>query len=877
MLKLIDLKKRKNIINLVIIIGLISIISLISFHNYQFTSKIIFTVDDNIYLSIATNFLETGKFEIDYFTKNYPMYDFSLDKLFDQRPEISHTMNERGILYFLLLATAIKISDTTIENHYLTGAVLNSILSSFLAILFFFFIKRRFNLEIAIYSTALLITSPFFGWWSARSVPYPLLYLFVVSSLFFLGKTKKDYFIFGIFSGIALFTHPFAVIIPAGYISFLMYKKEFRGIGYVVLGFLLIMTCWFIYSSISGVDFDFDIIFPFATQIFSENSSTSINLNNNIKISTDVIDTSEVLFNGLSNLQALYALQWIGIFCFITLSISFAKNKMSLVIYLILTLLVAVILVFLNEFSLGISESIVIFLVIPISIFLICLKLKTTVVSREISILSISAFLGILAFFALNNLLNNDGTLYKILIFHSIFFLIPICFFGINKITSLNYLNLFPFKLITKFKFNPILFVIFVFLLGYSIINYNQTISAHEAYIESPTEIILNQKINELLPSGSSIASSHPESTALRTNNKVIPFPDLYSNTWSYPWSTENMVKFDSILNHYSISHIVLYKNANSNQPNYKLESVFHDYEVIYSKHGSSILKIKPLNTLKLVEDFDLFISKNDLLNIYQTIEKMYYINFLDNDLSRSSPEFSDIKIDIDKLIEQKSQNFNSQQITVDFFSHVSNNEFLKAFTMIKNVFFWNEVFSIYGHTTSPIDFKDKSQIKNIHDETDCPKIISFQNELLDELIPINVSYNIFHGFQDIMLQLITICYNTSDKYEDDVISIALKSLDNLILNRSNVPSDKIESYFDTLISLSSIFEENNDNREASQIYQKMLKIDRFNPDLWEKVGDKYVLLNEKNLAIYSYEQAVKYSSHPEEITLKFKNLKTGT
>jgi len=266
-----DINIRKNQKIFLLLVFLITVNVAINLQYFEFTTHFLYTADDAVHMSIADSFRKYGDFYFQFhftgpdFSEYWPITSEDLTDVYGNPSIYADT----GPVFYILLGTFYQILSTGQEDLNLHGAILNTILSSIIIIVFFFLIKRNFNFNTAFFSTLILTLIPFFHYVSSRVILFPLSWLFMMSALFFLEKKQSHYILFGIFSGLAHLTHPIGIFFPISYSIFLLIKKEIKGSLIVFFTWNIVLIPWFLRNYYYFTDIGRGLYLPLSEKITS--------------------------------------------------------------------------------------------------------------------------------------------------------------------------------------------------------------------------------------------------------------------------------------------------------------------------------------------------------------------------------------------------------------------------------------------------------------------------------------------------------------------------------------------------------------------------------------------------------------------------------
>jgi len=174
-----------HVIEISIIVFLVGMNVIIGSYLRENLLDIIWVGDDAIHIGVAKSFSENGSF-VTPFTR--VLGSFSVDYLIETYPKIEFPQITKGPIHYILLGSFFKLMGTNVEDFYLHASIFSNILTSIFLIIFFFWIRTRFSLIIALFSSILILLLPFFIYTSARVYLYPTLFIFSISALFFLER-----------------------------------------------------------------------------------------------------------------------------------------------------------------------------------------------------------------------------------------------------------------------------------------------------------------------------------------------------------------------------------------------------------------------------------------------------------------------------------------------------------------------------------------------------------------------------------------------------------------------------------------------------------------------------------------------------------------
>lgn len=229
--------------------------------------NILWHSDDAIHLSIAKSVSEGKGLQ----TTFAPLYGHtSVDELTHDFPTLSEPESGKGPIYYLILGGFLHLVSPKPSDFALVASLFNTIINAITLVVYFVFVRKYFGVNVAFLSSILLSFISITLWLSVEIVPIPLAELFIIISFLFLQKNKINYFLFGLFSGLAHLTHPIGVLPSLSYSLFLLFKKEFKGALIVFGTSLLLLVPWMVrnvFTLGSMLRFSDGLSIPFANKI----------------------------------------------------------------------------------------------------------------------------------------------------------------------------------------------------------------------------------------------------------------------------------------------------------------------------------------------------------------------------------------------------------------------------------------------------------------------------------------------------------------------------------------------------------------------------------------------------------------------------------
>lgn len=538
--------------------------------------------DEIMMISVATDFQENHDFRINYSsTRIYDRYQ-TVDEIIANYPNISEQQSGKGPIFFILLGSFFYVTDPDPEDRYLHASLFNTLVSSVFLFLFFYFIKRRFGLLTALISTTLVAFAPYFLWESARSMLRILSHVFMLTAIFFIAKNKTNYFLFGLLTGLGHLTHPFAFFLGFTYSIFLLVNREFKGFLITVGTWFTIMIPWMIRNYYHFKDIGYGLYIPFSDKIsrfltfLPTDPSLITKTQNHIpqqpaEIITAIgpLETVSGLFQ--TSLANLYHMEYLVYFLIIFSVFSYfqvekiSKLTFKTFTYIIIIVAFFAITVFLENNFLQIFA---VFIVPPILVYIFFKKYGYNLFLNNIS--RLSKFIALLGFVYLISyyyyaVLHNRTTPDSYQLMFAIFLAVPIAVTGF-----LNLARILRDRFFVQKRTGIVFSLFFLFLLTPIFYQYSAGIERLDNYrwgFGTLTEDMTSlNKILQTFPSDTIIASNDAAVTNLETKLRSITIP---------PPDKINML--DKIIEHYDVSHIVLY-NIRERSDYIKLHEMISEY-----------------------------------------------------------------------------------------------------------------------------------------------------------------------------------------------------------------------------------------------------------------------------------------------------------
>ena len=579
----------------------------------------IYYPDDLFHISIADSFRNEKTFNLQYL-----IIGDSTEKaeiVLPTYPTIPQ--NSKGPMYYITLGVFYQIFSTGQEDLYEHASFFNNILASIFLILFFFFVKKVSNTKIACGSSLLVSLVPGFVSISHIVNIDPLVIVFIISSLFFIEKKKLCYILFGVFSGLASLTHPIANPLIISYSVFLLLKKEFKGFLLTMSTWILVLSPWFVRNYTIFSDIGPGLQIPFSSKISEiiasiiPSKDSPIGIDQANRINSTEFGFLELIYNAthvsgyLGNMELLivFILIFSGAVFF---NLNNKKKKFRYIVtsfgtFITSYLLVKIFLIKQNDKNVWtypgevakttelildvphIIELIILFIIIPISIFLIFKKKKHLFVeniNRTYLFIIIYCIFQLFAMYIFSNNSRWDEIPSRF-VFLQTLLLIPIALIGLEKIMKASFSTI-------KFKQKIIFSIVIMLIFSPMIINMVEANNLHKEFkgeIRNDSRDLIDNEIISRTSPEDVIASSNPSETWLQTDRFSV----------SLPYLINDKEEFEDYIEYFNIAYFVYYesqdtpsleqiKQITSREYDYNVEQIGNGYIVqVQSFMNSSI------------------------------------------------------------------------------------------------------------------------------------------------------------------------------------------------------------------------------------------------------------------------------------------------
>ena len=848
---------KTRLIELYIVIFIISTNFIIGFSLRPDIMDVVWIGDDAWHVIVANNFREEGNFMIN-FRGEYIFWDNSLTDTIEQYPEITSSQGGKGPLYFVLLGSVYSLFNTPVEDLHEVASYFSNLLSSIFLVLFFFLIKKKFDLKIAFLSSILLLFLPFVGFHSVFARPMVLLYIFSFAAFFFFEKKNLHYVLFGLFIGLAHLTHPFALILGISYSIFLLINKEFKGFLISFITWQLVLIPWFWRNYITFGDIGTGLFIPFSDKIsqgisflLGDDFEVFLHPTSSIFQSFQESDLQFELFDILSSLatkfSVFYTMDLILVFLIVFAGLYFFKieiikektgSKKLYFFILILSIILAFIIPHIGFYS----QLILVFAIPPIVLYFLWMKNKELFIKipRFSLFIVLFGFVSLISLYATAIILNYP-TPDPYQIMFSMFLLIPLAIVGLNKTLNLTSYWKEKTRHDSSKKYQTIIILLLVISpiliqssYGIDINKYAPEFQRETDGMKSVKSLIINNSFKM-----TNIATNEPLYLTYKTNVKSVPLPT----------TLENFTEFNIYLEHYDVNHLVFYNL----KPNFQ-----ETYDALFMQNSACIL----FQTLHNPESSRVIYKKSII------------------DVEISQPDLYLMKGQC--LLKSNSDDANK------IFSNIHNLDF--SLEMTETLCELHSYYKMYDE----VDFRCNQLL-----EINRVNTIALNNLLISEL---------YYGETDKALDKYSYLINQgllSDKVNDFIIEEetirnswpdfirllinlerydeAVYAYDSLIdyqteLMKISNDADSYETQSTKLIEIlkskTQLFNNLGDDNRAFRNNLEIIQIDKFDLEVWLEIAEYHEKTEHWQQALVAYEFINKLDSHNEFILEKIEELK---
>lgn len=866
--------------------------------------------DDVIHISVANSFREKNSFEYGFIYRYLP--ELSLDDTLDYQP-LPTSFKEKGPLYYLLLASIFKLNSSTPENWYIHGSILNNFLTSIFIILFFFFIKKEFNIKIALISSILVLLIPWFGWMSVRVVPYPLFLVLSISALFFLRKSKINYILFGLFAGLAHLTHPNGIFLPAAYGIFLILNKEFRGLLISAVAYQAILSPWYFRNHLLFGDFGWGLTIPFSEHISSLLAPLSVPKIVSVSYSTvpstlfsnfEKVTPLDIFQFSFYKMESLYNMEYIVLFVLILTPLAFFKvekfrNNIKKII--VILAVIASSYFFITYIHIAFVQVLFIFILPIVFAYFIYKKgyfYLLDKISRTYLFLLLFAFISVLGFYYWNVKLGMITSDQKLFFLAAIFLLIPLAIIGLEKIISL--------IRFTKIKHNKLISIVILGLvlspiMTYLIIGIPEVYGSTEFLHESEVDRALNSWIRKNVAEDQIVASNNPGAVFLRTGITSVGFPQALGE----PSNADFLSNFNKFINYYNLTHAIYYKTLTPggfNDFTSNLDEIItpdYYFTTIYSNEPTRVVKINDL----------LDVNSSQLLSYAAKGKKLERMGKVE-EAERVFEEF--------KIIEPKTL-MAGEQICVSLtqleWYHLALNKcnmllkkdpsnpiaYFNFIFIYENIGTTKQVFEIIDSLyddfiANPYDYKTLQfwiKTMNYYNESGDEKFKKYAEETfkiageLKSQGDYQRALSLFYPLREIDTLSTTIIesriqiFIIQEQYEmalkefDYAIEISKNKIEEFEYKRQYKEALEEQKYLiEVMMSKATLLKNLEDYHKAYRVYLEILSIDKFVPSVWKEIARYNENYENLKAALNAYEFALNLEPENNQTLKKIEELR---
>lgn len=529
--------------------------------------KSLWLSDDATHISAADSFRHGKNLELNFILHRPTI---TVDEALQKHDSNISEPYGRTSLYYILLGSFYALLNTTPDNFLTHASIFQNILSSLFLILFFFLIRKYFDIKIAVISSFFVLIFPYIAWESVRALPTIIFYISATCALFFLQKTTKHYFMFGIFSGLAHLGHPMGIVFGFSYVVFLLINKEIRGALIAFAAWIAVLIPQFVRNYYFWKEIGKGLYIPFQDTIsellwFLPTVATkttpdlifSFGSGSETKALLDPYLIFQWMFHEFQTVHTSYLIFFLvlSIFAFISIkSLGFETKRKKIVTTIFLTTIISIYVItaslIITDLSINyyFSEqpsyelypdlpelestnnpyiSIFFIFILPIIIFILVIlffKKFFLKVSRYQSFLVLYVFLNLIIYYYISLSTQNISISNRHFLF-MLFLLIPVAFVGLSNVIKIIYKKSNRTSIISIF-----FIVLIIFTISYQSvqgIEFFKTNSSTDVLNEFQIEKIDNVGTflrNNANPD-SKILSNFPSHIYLKTGLKAVGIP----------------------------------------------------------------------------------------------------------------------------------------------------------------------------------------------------------------------------------------------------------------------------------------------------------------------------------------------------------------
>lgn len=922
-------RNQKFLRDLLILSGLVSLTFILGYYMRPPLLELLYRSDDVAHISIALGFKENLNFRVD-FIETW-IFRFSFEELFQKYPTISFPESGKGPVFYVLLGSFYKLLGTTVGQFYLHASIFSNLVTSTFLIIFYYFVKKRFNFHIAVFSSFVILFVPWLVWIGDRPLLYNLLFVFMISAIFFLNKKKSHYLMFGIFVGLAHLTHPFGMLLGVGYGIFLLINREFKGFLILIISWLALLIPWFIRNYSLFGDIGWGLYIPFSdkiSQLISILFPVSVTNYSPLQIGYRSVEQYLTTFSpfsifrgSFSVFDTTYNMEFLVLFLLAFTGLAFLnfeklREKKRIVIISIVAIFVLYIstnfiltsilgYVHYSSFTTAAFEIFLIF-VFPVT-SIILLKHKTSIFLKNIPRLHLFIMLYSLVILVAYTMSSAQFNVLvpgiKHLIF-MMFLLLPLSILGFEKLI----------KFIPKHKFQQkptlIILLTMISLTIYGGFGIETLYHYHDAVPTGEEVKLVNKFIIENLPRNSNLSSNRPGGSLLHTGLSSIAIPTLdpygrekINSELEIP--LQDITKF---FNHYKISYLIFYDLQKYYGKNVldTLDEVPVEMEIRYKKvkawNNSYIYQVINVENANIDYPF-LYVKKAELLEREGKLEESKMIF---NEIRNFKPESREMKekLCIELIYYKKSdlglqhcknllyEDFKDlvahQSLAIYYQKTGQKDKVLEIFDSYERLFeeksSYERVLESWSSTFSNLILLDKSYEKPLYKILDNAKKY-YQNgeysradKLVDRIYFISglsSDLQLDTGIQKILI------INKIGTYEeilatyDSLIEISYARIEEHAQNNQYSEVNKLEdSLIITLKAKAAFLENQDDFHKAFYVYNEILNINQFDVQTHKKIAVYHEKYGKLAAALHHYEFALNLEPNNDYLSMKINELK---
>jgi len=564
-----------------------------------------FTSDDGVHISVANSFYKEKTLNLNL----RPDYIFRLsgnfDEMIEKYPDISHDYNQKGPIYYILLGSFYDILDTNPKDLFFHASIFSNITASIFLIVFFYLIKKRFDIKIATTACVLILLIPYFEWYSARVLPVFFL-VFPIAAFFFLENKKTHFILFGILAGLAHLTHPFGIFLGFSYLLYLLLHKKFRGSLIVFISYLGILSPWILRNYYLHGDVSWGLFIPFTENLSKilafiprESSNVFTSPYSGYILNLDIQFLPLKVFHAMFNeFSSLYGMGYLLIFLLLAGLLFFKLEKIRYYLkYVILAVPVIVYsYVAVYNFENYYAHLVFAFIIPPLILILFHKKIRPFYedhIPRFYTFIIFYVFINFIGYFVVSTLTDQSLPNIRQLMF-SVFLVIPLAVAGLYKIVGLIIQNK------KSVHTNIILFILvglILFPIAFQMVEGIEVVNNYNWFIVENSDMkIVNNFLQNMVGEDEHVASNIPGGPSTRAGLKSIALPpDSY-----------DQITFEKFLGHYKIKYLVFYEH-----PKYGRHSLYNnikDWPLLdYNYYDSlSVRKSHIINVVSLADISDI-------------------------------------------------------------------------------------------------------------------------------------------------------------------------------------------------------------------------------------------------------------------------------